>query len=97
MNRDTLNGKHLDVYVLLKVLKFCTDSRAKSYDCKFAVHIVLMGRNITSDKIGEAIREVISYKNIRGKFVSVHQELKNLGVTKIEIGDNGLIFEGNSL
>ena len=96
MNSDTLRGTKMQVYVLLKVLKFCTRSSAKSYDCKFAIHNVLMGKKITSNKIGEALREVIRYENIRGKFDSVHPELKNLGVTKIEIGDNGLQFEGES-
>ena len=96
MNSNTLHGTKIQVYVLLKVLKFCTKSDTKSYDCKFAVHNVLGGKEITSNKIGEALREVIRYKNVRGKFDSVHPELKNLGVTKIEIGDNGLIFEGNS-
>ena len=62
---------------------------------QICVHEVLENEP-TIDKIGEAIREVIDWKNIRGKFNSVHQDLKNLGVTKIVIGDKGLIFEGNS-
>ena len=95
MNSDTLSGTRKQVYVLLKIFKYLTGSGAKSYECKFAVHEVLSNKKTTSDKIGEAIREVIDWKNIQGKFNSVHQDLKNLGVTKIEIGDNSLNFEGN--
>ena len=95
MNSLTLQGTNKQVYCLLKVLKYVTGSSAKSYQCKFAVHNVLSARDSTNDKFGQAIREVINYRNIRGKFNSVHQDLKNVGVTKIEIGDKGLNFEGN--
>ena len=64
--------------------------------CKFAVNQVLGNKEPTSNKIGEALREVINFANIRGKFDSIHPDLKNIGVTKIEIGDNGLKFEGKS-
>ena len=97
MNSATLLGANRQVYALIKVLKYCTGSSAKSYECKFAVHLVLAGhQDIPRDKIGQAIRKVINYKNIRGKFDAVHQDLKDLGVTRIEIGDIGLNFEGNS-
>ena len=93
MNTQTLRGTRRQVYALIKVLKYLTGSSTKSYECKFAVHTVLINKEPTN--IGQAIRDVINYKNIRGKFNSVHQDLKNLGVTKIEIGDNSLNFEGN--
>ena len=96
MDSQTLQGTKRQVYALIKVLKFCTGSGAKSYECKFAVYMTLPFREPTSDKIGEALREVINFANIRGKFDSIHPDLKNIGVTKIEIGDNGLKFEGNS-
>ena len=96
MNSGTLSGTKRQVYVLVKVLKYLTGSSAKSYQCKFAVQCALGNKIVTSDKIGEAIHEVINYRNIRGKFNSVHQDLKNLGVTKVEIVDEGIILEGNS-
>ena len=92
MNRTTLEGSKRKAYALIKVIKYCTGSRAKSYQCKFAVHQAL---EPTSDKLGEAIREIINLPNICVKFSSVHQDLKNLCVTRIEIGDNGLDFEGS--
>ena len=95
MNKQTLEGTKRLVYALIKVVKYCTGSGAKSFQCKFAVHQALANKVPTNGKMGEAIREVINYPNIRGKFNSVHQDLKDLGVTKIEIGDNGIYFEGN--
>ena len=97
MNEDTLKGTKLQVYVLIKIIKFCTGSSAKSYQCKFAVEMVLLNKEPARDKIGEAILEVINYTNIRGMFTSVHRDLAELGVTKIVIGDRGLHFEGDHL
>ena len=97
MHEDTLKGTKLQVYVLMKILKFCTGSSAKSYQCKFAVNQVLANKVPASNKIGEAIRNVINYQNIRGMFTSVHRDLAELGVTRIVIGDSGLHFEGDHL
>ena len=97
MHDTTLQGTKIKVYVLLKILKFCTGSSAKSYQCNFAVDQVLLNIEPESDKIGEAIREVINYQNIRGMFTSVHGDLAELGVTRIVIGDSGLHFEGDHL
>ena len=96
MKSRTLDGTNKQIYCLLKVLKYVTGSSAKSYQCKFAVHNVLQTKTPATGKFGQTIQEVINYRNIRGKFNSVHQDLKNLGVTKIEIGDNGLNFEGSN-
>ena len=82
------------MYVLLKIVKYCTGSSAKSYQCKFAVNMVLNNKEPAIDKIGEAIREVINFEHLRGMFDSVHTDLANLGVTKVKIDDKGLIFEG---
>ena len=94
MKETTLQGTKKQVYILLKILKYCTGSSAKSYQCKFAVHNVLPNKIMSREKLAELIREVINYHTIRGMFASVHEDLTNLGVTKIEIGDNGLNFKG---
>ena len=95
MNSWTLKGSKTKVYSLIKVLKYCTGSDAKSYECKFAVHMALANKDPPSpDKIGEAIREVINHRTIRGKFSGVHDDLKELGVSKVEIRDDGLEFVG---
>ena len=53
-----------------------------------------MNRNPNSEKIGEALREVSNYPTIRGKFESVHEDLKILGITKVVIGEDHLDFVG---
>ena len=41
MSDQTLMGKKLKVYAMLKILKYCTDSPARSYQLKFALNMVL--------------------------------------------------------
>ena len=90
-------GKKLEAYVLLKVLKYCTGSSAKSYQCKFAVQQVFMNKSIESmEELGAAIKEIIHYKTIRGKFSSVHPDLAAEGITRVEVGEEGLHFIRNN-
>ena len=93
----TLQGLKLSVYVLIKILKFCTGSSAKSYQCKFAIRDVLRNRDVTDVKeLGDVIQEVIHYKTLRGKFTSVHPELRRLGIIRVEMGKDGLHFVRDS-
>ena len=93
MRDETLGGKKLDVYVLLKILKYCTDSSARSYQLKFAVDRAFANKSIESmEEMGTAIKEVIQYRTIRGKFSSVHPDLAAEGITRVEVGEEGLHF-----
>ena len=93
MKDYVLRGRKLEVYVLLKVLKFCTGSSATSYKVKFAVQQVFMNKEIESmDELGGAIKEIIHYFTIRGKFSSVHPDLAAEGITRVEVGEEGLHF-----
>ena len=92
LNDTTLSGKKKDVYVLCKILKWCTGSSAKSYQCKFAVNDVLMNKELETDDIGAALRDVINFNTIRGKFSSVHPDLRAEGVIRVEVLDEGLRF-----
>merc|ERR1712226_1531463 len=54
---------------------------------------VLSNKSIESmEEVGAAIKEVIQYKTIRGKFSSVHPDLAAEGVTRVEVGEEGLHF-----
>ena len=87
MDGKVLRGCKLEVYVLLKVLKYCTGSSATSYQCKFAVQQVFMNKNIeTFEELGSAIKEIIHHKTIRGKFSSVHPDLAAEGITRARRG-----------
>ena len=82
------------MYVLIKILKFCTGSSAKSYQLKFAISFVLKNRNLDSDveELGDLIQMVIHYFTLRGKFSSVHPELRQEGIIRVEVGKEGLHF-----
>ena len=83
----------MDVYVLLKILKYCTASTAKSYQCKYAINLVFKNKSIESmEEVGAAIKEIIHYHTIRGKFSSVHPDLAAEGITRVEVGEEGLHF-----
>ena len=92
LNDDTLHGYKLDVYVLIKILKFCTGSSAKSYQCKFALDDVLRNRIVAVGELGGVIQEVIHNSTLRGKFSSVHPELKEEGIIEVKVGEEGLHF-----
>ena len=95
MNDKTLKGRKMDAYVLLKILKYCTGSPARSYQMKFAVDQVFLNKSIES--MGRAIKEIIHHKTIRGKFSSVHPDLAAEGITRVEVGEEGLHFIRNNL
>ena len=84
---------HTFLYPFLKILKYCTGSSAKSYQCKYAVSAVFGNKNIESmEEVGAAIKEIIHYSTIRGKFSSVHPDLAAEGITRVEVGEEGLHF-----
>ena len=96
MNDATLIGIKRYVYVLIKILKFCTGSSVKSFQCKFAIASVLCTRssdiNVVAGEVGRIIQEVIRFHTIRGKFSSVHPELRREGIVRVEVGEGGLHF-----
>ena len=96
MRDETLKGKKLDAYVLLKILKYCTGSSARSYQCKYAVDRAFLHKSIESmEEVGAAIKKVIHYETIRGKFSSVHPDMVAEGITRVEVGEEGLQFIRN--
>ena len=94
LHASTLDGHRLSVYVLIKILKFCTGSSAKSYQCKFAIYNVLRNIRDVSDveELGDVIQEVIHFHTLRGKFSSIHPELRREGIIRVEVGKEGLHF-----
>ena len=93
MRHDTLKEKKLDVYLLVKILKYCTGSSARSYQCKYALDQVFSNKSIESmEEVGAAIKEIIHYSTIRGKFASIHPDLAAEGITRVEVGEEGLHF-----
>ena len=88
----SLLGRKSDIYVLLKVLKYCTGSSAKSYQCKYAIDDKLHNNNQEQIDLCDAIREVIQFPSLRGKFSSVHEDLMAEGVSRVEVTKSGFLF-----
>ena len=87
----------MDAYVLLKILKYCTGSPATSYQMKFVINQVLACKNIDSaEDLGTAIKKIIHYKTIRGKFSSAHPDLAAEGIARVEVGEEGFYFFNNT-
>ena len=61
----------------------------KSFQCKFAVREI---NDIEGAAFGMALKKVMLYRTLRGKFSSVHPELRRLGIIKVEVGETGLHF-----
>ena len=47
---------------------------------------------VAADDLGKAIRDVIHYRTLRGKFSSVHPELRQEGIIRVDVGEKGLHF-----
>ena len=60
MRGETLRGKKLDLYVILKIIKYCTGSSARSYQCKYVVEDTFKNRRIESmEELGSALKKII--------------------------------------
>ena len=92
LSTNTLSGLRRHVYVLIKILKFCTGSSAKSYQCKFGISQILNNRVVAAEELGKAIQDVIHYQTLQGKFSSVHPELRREGIVRVDVGEKGLHF-----
>ena len=93
MRCEALPGRKLEAYVITKILRYCTGSVASDYQCKFATEQTLLNTRIESmEELGSAVKEIIHYHTIRGKFFSVHPDLAAEGITRVEVGEEGLHF-----
>ena len=89
-------GRRQDVYILLKILKSCTASKATSYKVKFAVDRVLRGADPDEIGLGQAVRKVMEYRTIKNKFGSIHRDLGNKGFTGVKVTTTGFLFLRNN-
>ena len=69
---------------------------AKSYQCKHAISCVLKNRDVTGGELGSVFQEVIHFYTLRGKFSSVHPELRREGIVRVEVRKEGLHFISDS-
>ena len=85
----TLRGTKNEVYVMIKILKFLTGADVTSFACKFAVDRRLMNINPDEIGLGNAIRMVLEYRTLKGKFGYVNPDLKKIGITGVDVTDEG--------
>ena len=60
---------------------------------KFAVDRSLDGVKYETADIGESMERVMRYWTVRDKFNGVHPDLREIGVTRIGVTKDGLVFE----
>ena len=68
------------------------------FQMKFAVDRSLEGRRYETDPIGPSLQRVLRYWTVRNKFeeARIHPDLRNIGVTRIRVQEEGLLFERNN-
>ena len=65
-----------------------------SYKIKYAVNRTLNCIHPDDINIGEAVKKVLQHEHLRGKFTIISEFFKDMGVTRIDIGEDGLTFVG---
>ena len=69
----------------LKIFKLIFGISITSFFLKFAVDRTLPYRKYETMDLGTLLKRAMRYNTVRGKFVGVHPEFKEIGVKKIEI------------
>ena len=61
---------------------------------QIAVDRSLEGRRYETDPIGPSLKRVLRYWTVRHKFeeARIHPDLMDIGVTKISVEEDGLVF-----
>ena len=94
----TLAGLKLKVYVILKILKLLVQPLRKvtSYEVKFGVDRALVNMfPKKKEEIGKCVKKVLDYVTMKNRLEgNVHPGLAALGLERIEVVDDGLLFIG---
>ena len=77
---------------MLKILKLCCKTEIESYKLKYAMDRCLEGGKHEKADIGSSLERVLRYWTLRGKFDKVHPDLQKIGVKRIQVAKDGLIF-----
>ena len=92
LDENTLKGNKLLVYIVMKILKKCTDAKLQSFKMKFAVHNALANARYENEDVGTSLDRVLRYWTVRDKFNGVEETLANIGVKRVEVKEDGLLF-----
>ena len=64
---------------------------------KYALDRSLDGKKYETMDIGTSLERVMRYWTVRDKFNGVHPDLKEIGVTRVSVSQQGLVFEMKQL
>ena len=87
-----MSGNKLLVYVILKILNKCTAAKLQSFKIKFAVFNALAHERYETEDIVASLERVLRYWTVRDKFNGVEETLANIGVKRVEVKQDGLLF-----
>ena len=62
---------------------------------KYAVDRNLAGKKYETADVGESLARVIKYWTVRDKLEGVHPDLQNIGVQRIKVTREGIVFMGD--
>ena len=79
-----MSGNKLKVYIIMKILKQCTDAPLTSFAMKFAVHNALANIKYEKQDIGPSLKRALRYTTVSGQFMGVEVTLKEIGVNRVE-------------
>ena len=69
------------------------DDAVSSYDIKFAVNNCLI--NLKDEiSVGMMVMKMLDWPTMRDKFATVHDDLEQLGITGVDVEEQGLYFVG---
>lgn len=63
---------------------------------KYALDRSLDGKKYETMDIGTSLERVMRYWTVRDKFNGVHPDLREIGVTRVSVSQQGLEFETNN-
>ena len=66
------------------------------FKMKYALDRSLDGKKYETMDIGTSLERVMRYWTVRDKFNGVHPELREIGVTRVSVSQQGLMFETNN-
>ena len=84
----------LNAELMLKILKLGSKADIESLKMRYAMDRCLEGYKYEKADIGSSLERVLRYWTLRGKFDGVHPDLANIGVRRIKVDKDGLIFDG---
>ena len=90
----TLSRNKREVYKMLKILKLCCKADIESFKLKYAMDRCLDDYKYERADVGSSLLRVLRYWTLRGKFDGVHPDLKKIGVKKIKVEEDGIVFIG---